>query len=74
VLPEANVARFNGRLQSFVDQAAAHSLDSLKANARVRSWAAHADHAHTRRLRRAIFRRARLALAGKQGGPLARTG
>lgn len=74
MLPEANLARFNGKLQSFVDQAGADTLDRDKANERVRAWSAHASHAHTRHLRRAIFRRARQALARKQEGPLARTG
>lgn len=73
MLPEGNVTRFNGRLRSFVDRADAGTLDCEKANERVRAWSAHAAHAHTRRFRRAIFRRARTALAGKQGGPLART-
>lgn len=74
MLPEANLARFNGKLRSFVDQAGAGTLDRDKANQRVRAWAAHVQHAHTRHLRRAIFRRARQALRRKQEGPLARTG
>lgn len=74
MLPEANIARFNGNLRSFVDRAGVGTLDRDKANERVRAWSAHAAHANTRRLRRAIFRRARRVLAGKQGGPLARTG
>jgi retron-type reverse transcriptase len=54
-LPEANVARFRGRLRGMRDQLAAGTITPADATARVSAWAAHAEHADTWRLRRAIL-------------------
>jgi len=55
-LPESNVRRFRNRLRGMNDRAKAGTLDEVSIEARVRSWIAHAEHAHTWRLRHAIFR------------------
>ena len=54
-LPEANLARFRGRLRSMRDRVKAGSLDPALARDRIRAWEAHADFAQTRKLRRAMF-------------------
>ena len=55
-LPEDNVRRFRNRLRSMRDRVAAGSMTPDEARPRIASWEAHAKHAHTRRLRRALFR------------------
>ena len=55
-LPEDNVRRFRGRLRSLGDRVRAGTLAPEEARARVESWVAHARHANTRRLRRALLR------------------
>jgi len=55
-LPEDNVRRFRGRLRSLRDRVRAGTLTQEKARSRVASWVAHARHANTRRLRRALLR------------------
>ena len=55
-LPEANVRRFRNRLRGLRDRWCAGTIDSASIDARVGAWIAHAAHANTWRLRRAIFR------------------
>ena len=55
-LPDENVRRFRGRLRSMKDRVRAGAMTPEEARARVASWVAHARHANTRRLRRALFR------------------
>ena len=55
-LPEDNVRRFRNRLRSMGDRLRAGSLTLEEAQPRIASWVAHARHANTRRLRRALFR------------------
>lgn len=55
-LPEANVRRFRKRLRSLRDRWRAGTVRQEEVEQRVRSWVAHAAHAETWRLRRAIFR------------------
>lgn len=54
-LPEGNVVRFRNRLRGMGDRLRAGSMTNDDAVPRVRAWAAHAAHADTYRLRRAIF-------------------
>lgn len=54
-LPEENVRRFRNRLRGLRDRWRAHSVDKRMVEARVEAWIAHARHAHTWRLRQAIF-------------------
>jgi retron-type reverse transcriptase len=56
-LPEANVQAFKGRLNGMIRAVHAGAMDVENARARMDSWAAHADHAHTRALKRAILGR-----------------
>jgi retron-type reverse transcriptase len=61
-LPEANVQAFKGRLKGMIRAVNAGALGVENARARMDSWAAHADHAHTRALKRAILGRGAKAL------------
>jgi retron-type reverse transcriptase len=61
-LPEANVQAFKGRLKGMISAVNAGALGVENARARMDSWAAHADHAHTRALKRAILGRGAKAL------------
>ena len=54
-LPEANVRRFRGRLRSMKDRLRAGAMTPEEARPRIASWVAHARHANTRRLRRALL-------------------
>ncbi|MDZ4842434.1 MAG: RNA-directed DNA polymerase [Hyphomicrobium aestuarii] len=54
-LPEDNVARFRGRLRGLRDRSRAGTITRTEADAKIGSWIAHASHADTVRLRRAIF-------------------
>ena len=62
-LPAANVQAFRGRLKGMVAAARAGTLLWTDAARQMDSWAAHADHAHTRALKRAILGRAAKAFA-----------
>ena len=62
-LPEANIRRFRNRLRAMRDRVRAGTMTEAEFGARVASWEAHARHANTRRLRRAILRGEPLALA-----------
>ncbi|MBL8424303.1 MAG: RNA-directed DNA polymerase [Candidatus Accumulibacter phosphatis] len=55
-LPEENVRRFRNRLRSLRDRWRAGTVTQEEVEQRVGSWVAHAAHADTWRLRRAIFR------------------
>ncbi|OGT00962.1 MAG: RNA-dependent DNA polymerase [Gallionellales bacterium RBG_16_56_9] len=55
-LPEASVRRFRNRLRGLRDAWRAGRQDETNIRQRVNAWVAHASHADTRRLRRAIFR------------------
>ena len=55
-LPEDNVRRFRNRLRGLRDRWRHGTVTQEEVLIRVRSWIAHAEHANTRRLRRAIFR------------------
>ena len=59
-LPEDNVRRFRNRLRSMRDRVRSGTMTAEEARPRIASWVAHARHANTRRLRRALLR----------GGPL----
>ena len=59
-LPEDNVRRFRNRLRGMRDRLRGGTMTREEAQTRIASWEAHARHANTRRLRRALFR----------GGPL----
>ncbi|MGH6816052.1 MAG: hypothetical protein ACREC6_10125 [Hyphomicrobiaceae bacterium] len=55
-LPEDNIARFRGRLRGLRDRWRAGTTTREEADAKISAWHAHASHADTFRLRRAIFR------------------
>ena len=55
-LPEENVRRFRNRLRGLRDRWRAGRVTREEVERRVGAWIAHAEHADTRRLRRAIFR------------------
>ena len=55
-LPAANVRRFRNRLRGLRDRWRAGTVTRGEVEQRVRAWVAHAAHADTWRLRRAIFR------------------
>ena len=55
-LPEENVRRFRNRLRSLRDRYHSGSVDLDQAMRHIRSWAGHAAHADTWRLRQAVFR------------------
>ena len=55
-LPEANVRRFRNRLRGLRDRWRAGTVTRGEVEQRVGAWVAHAAHADTWRLRRAIFR------------------
>ena len=55
-LPEDNVRRFRNRLRGMRDRLRAGTLTREEAHPRVASWVAHARHADTRHLRRALLR------------------
>ncbi len=54
-LPEANIRRFRNKLRGLRDRWRAGSVGRQDIEARIQSWIAHAEHAHTWRLRHAIF-------------------
>lgn len=66
-LPESNVQRFKGRLNGMVQAVKSGDLLRETANARIDAWAAHADHAHARALKRAILGRAAKAMRTGHG-------
>lgn len=55
-LPEDNVRRFRNRLRGLRDRWRHGTADSDEVTRHVRAWVAHAGHAHSWRLRHAIFR------------------
>jgi retron-type reverse transcriptase len=55
-LPDDNVQRFRGRLQSLRARWQNGEQDETAVRQRIQSWIAHAAHADTRRLRRTLFR------------------
>ena len=55
-LPDANVRRFRNRLRGLRDRWRHGTVTRGEVERRVGAWVAHAEHANTRRLRRAIFR------------------
>ena len=55
-LTEENVRRFRNRLRGLRDRWRAGAVERQEVERRVAAWIAHADHADTWRLRRAIFR------------------
>jgi RNA-directed DNA polymerase len=55
-LPEDNLRRFRNRLRGLRDRWRAGNIERRDVEQRVTSWIAHAEHADTWRLRRAIFR------------------
>ena len=55
-LPEDNVRRFRNRWRGLRDRVRGGTLAADEAALRVRAWIAHAEHAHTWRLRHAMFR------------------
>lgn len=55
-LPEGNVRRFRNRLRGLRDRWGHGRVTREDVDRRVGAWVAHAEHAHTWRLRHAIFR------------------
>ena len=55
LLPSDNLIRFRNRLRGMRDRWIVGTIDFVEVQARVGSWIAHAEHADTWRLRRAIF-------------------
>jgi RNA-directed DNA polymerase len=55
-LPADHVARFRGRLRGLRDQLRAGTVTAAEVDAKISAWIAHASHADTVRLRKAIFR------------------
>ena len=55
-LPETSVRRFRNRLRGLRDQWRAGTVERQVVLRRIFSWCAHAEHAHTWRLRHALFR------------------
>jgi len=55
-LPEDNVARFRGLLRGLRDRWRAGTVTPAEADAKINAWVAHASHADTVRLRRAMFK------------------
>ncbi len=55
-LPEANVARFRGRLRGLRDRWRMGAITAEEVEARIGAWIAHAEHADSWRLRQAIFK------------------
>jgi hypothetical protein len=55
-LPEDNVARFRNRLRGLRDRWRAGTVTRAEVEARIGAWIAHASHADTFRLRRALFK------------------
>ena len=70
-LPEASVRRFRNRLRGLRDRWRAGTVTRGEVEQRVGAWVAHAAHADTWRLRRAIFRDGWFAprAAGRSRGP-----
>ena len=68
-LPEENVRRFRNRLRGLRDRWRQGTVTREEVQVRVRSWIAHAEHANTRRLRRAIFRAGWFRPAQEPGPP-----
>ena len=64
-LPEANVRRFRNRLRGLRDRWRAGTVTRKEVEQRVGAWVAHAAHADTWRLRRAIFRGGWFAPCGR---------
>ena len=54
-LPEDNVARFRNRLRGLRDRWRAGIVTRAEVEAKIGAWIAHASHADTFHLRRAIF-------------------
>jgi RNA-directed DNA polymerase len=54
-LPDDNVSRFRNRLRGLRDRWRAGTVTQAEAEARIGAWIAHASHADTFHLRRAIF-------------------
>jgi len=73
-LPEANVRRFRNRLRGLRDRWRAGSITRVEVERRVEAWQAHAAHADTFRLRRAIFAGGWFAPAGPGRSPVAAGG
>lgn len=69
-LPEPNVRRFRNRLRGLRDRWRAGTVSRAEVEQRVGAWVAHAAHADTWRLRRAIFRDGWFAPGGRHSrGP-----
>ena len=75
-LPEDNVRRFRNRLRGLRDRVRSGTATLEEARQRVACWVAHARHANTRRLRRALFRGGSLDFAANRlsGHPAAPSG
>ncbi|MEM6625100.1 MAG: RNA-directed DNA polymerase [Pseudomonadota bacterium] len=54
-LPEATIRRFRHRLRSLRDQLSAGTTTEADAHVRIEAWEAHANFAHTRKLRNAVL-------------------
>jgi retron-type reverse transcriptase len=68
-LPEDGVRRMRNRLRGLRDRWRAGSIRREEVEARIRAWIAHAEHAQTWRLRRAIFAGGWFDPAAKPGRP-----
>ncbi|MEQ1618764.1 MAG: RNA-directed DNA polymerase [Terricaulis sp.] len=72
-LDDGNVRRFKGRLRGMLAAVRAGTLSRGDAKMRIDAWAAHADHAHARGMKRAILGRAAKALRSGPERSFART-
>ena len=55
-LPEDNIARFRNRLRGLRDQWRSGHVTRAEIEAKINAWIAHAEHADTFRLRKAVFK------------------
>lgn len=72
-LDDANVRRFKAKLRGMIAALRAGTLTCEDVQRRIDAWAAHADHAHARRMKRAILGRAANATRTRPERLFART-
>ncbi len=68
-LPDENVTRFKRKLRGLRDRWKVGSIEIEEVQRRINSWIAHAGHAHTWRLRHAMFRPGLFDLVRKPDEP-----
>ncbi len=70
-LPDDNVRRFRHRLRGLRDRWRHGTVEKAEVQQKIQAWLAHASHAHTWRLRHAIFRDGWFDPAWPDGRPVA---